>query len=268
MQIKSTEPAIADTSARGGVDPEEQQVYADRAWWQRAGEVINLTLNGWTFRSEAQFTDNETGRTVMLPGSVAHRLIEISKGKPTSLAVVSNADLAKNAALIAKHASEWAASTLYLHSPAAPAHSSTIRRFADEIKIRSVGIEELARRNAEIEAHGPWDSFEHMRQCFVADLEEADSLHCRENNPWQLVADPNDHGQATCIIARLMPSWGWVIGLGTWTDIRGITGWVAHPLCDPPGVLGLAAPTKWRPLTPNIIDVIKDRVPANAIHAP
>jgi hypothetical protein len=44
------------------------------------------------------------------------------------------------------------------------------------------------------------------------------------------------------------PKDGRVLGTAEWFDVNGIAGWLACGLSDPPGNLGLAAPTRWMPL--------------------
>ena len=58
-------------------------------------------------------------------------------------------------------------------------------------------------------------------------------------------------------VARHMPIWGWVIGTAEWVDVAGIDGWLARGVSDPPGELGLAAPTHWMdiPAPPQIAEV-------------
>lgn len=57
---------------------EREQIFADREWWQSAGNVINLELSGWTFRNSALFIDRKTAQSVEMTGAVAERLIALS----------------------------------------------------------------------------------------------------------------------------------------------------------------------------------------------
>lgn len=83
MQTNGNEPIVVQISSGGSMPPklmsEEEQVFADRDWWRQAGEVLDLRLGGWTYRIEAQFFDKETGNSVILPGSVAKRLVAMSE---------------------------------------------------------------------------------------------------------------------------------------------------------------------------------------------
>lgn len=73
----------------------------------------------------------------------------------------------------------------------------------------------------------------------------------RAANEWQpieTVPDSIKQDGMPILVARHDPVWGWVRGFARWVDIRGVTGWVAHGFFNPPGELGLAHPTHWRPI--------------------
>ena len=64
---------------------------------------------------------------------------------------------------------------------------------------------------------------------------------------WQPIGLAPRNG-CTILVCRNMPGWGWVRGYAYWVDERGISGWIAKGLFDPPGELGLAHPTHWMPI--------------------
>ena len=71
-------------------EDELKQTLDDRDWWQEAGNLLNLELRGWTFRSGALFTDRQTGKSLELPGSVAARLIAIGSKLKVSMTGTNN----------------------------------------------------------------------------------------------------------------------------------------------------------------------------------
>ena len=64
---------------------------------------------------------------------------------------------------------------------------------------------------------------------------------------WQPIETAPKDG-TPIIVARHMPSWGWVRGWATWESVCGISGWLSRGFFNPPGELGLAHPTHWMPL--------------------
>ena len=63
---------------------------------------------------------------------------------------------------------------------------------------------------------------------------------------WQPIETAPKDGRKI-FVAREMPPFGWVLGWSYWEDVKGISGWISHGFQDPPGNLGLAAPTHWAP---------------------
>lgn len=52
-------------------------------------------------------------------------------------------------------------------------------------------------------------------------------------------------------LARLDDTFGWVMGWGWYEDLDPlIRGWITHGFREPPGNLGLAAPTHYAVITP------------------
>lgn len=49
------------------------------------------------------------------------------------------------------------------------------------------------------------------------------------------------------LLYREMSPWR-VVGYGKWVNDFGIEGWLSYGFNDPPGNLGLAAPSHWMPL--------------------
>lgn len=66
---------------------------------------------------------------------------------------------------------------------------------------------------------------------------------------WQPIATAPKTGE-TVLLYRSMDVWD-VRGYGRWEDCGGgVCGWITNGFFDPPGNLGLAAPTHWRPIPP------------------
>lgn len=82
----------------------------------------------------------------------------------------------------------------------------------------------------------------------LAPLLASELERVRKVNAWQDIASAPRDG--TLIeVYRFVDPWH-VRGVAYWKDVRGISGWLARPFSDPPGVLGLANPTHWRALHP------------------
>lgn len=60
---------------------DDDQLYADRDWWQAAGDVLDLQLHGWSDRLHASFIDRQTGAYVPLTEAMAKRLHDIAAAK-------------------------------------------------------------------------------------------------------------------------------------------------------------------------------------------
>lgn len=69
---------------------------------------------------------------------------------------------------------------------------------------------------------------------------------------WQPIESAPKDGTAI-LVTRHMGHWGWVRGYARWEEanyrnVGVFAGWISHGFTDPPGELGLAHPTHWRPL--------------------
>jgi len=54
-----------------------QEIDKQRDWWQSAGDVLGLSLVGWTYRISALFKDGNTQKSVEMTGLVAQRLVNV-----------------------------------------------------------------------------------------------------------------------------------------------------------------------------------------------
>lgn len=67
---------------------------------------------------------------------------------------------------------------------------------------------------------------------------------------WRTIDSAPKDGTPVFVARDMGQIWGWVRGTAYWTDARGISGWIARGISDPPGELGLGEPTHWQPLPP------------------
>lgn len=71
---------------------------------------------------------------------------------------------------------------------------------------------------------------------------------------WQPIETAPHDGRPILLARKMGPPWGWVRGWGYWASLndkrrrRDLGGWICHGFFDPPGELGLGAPTHWQPL--------------------
>lgn len=66
---------------------------------------------------------------------------------------------------------------------------------------------------------------------------------------WRPIETAPRDGTRIAIARDMGAPWGWVRGIAQYESYNGIEGWC--PICgfsEPPGELGLAAPTHWMPL--------------------
>lgn len=79
-----------------------------------------------------------------------------------------------------------------------------------------------------------------------------------ETMMWRPIETAPRNGQRI-LLRRIMDPWK-VVGYGYWASEKGIDGWIAFGLTEPPGNLGLAAPDGWMPI-PSGDDVIDPTTP-------
>lgn len=63
---------------------------------------------------------------------------------------------------------------------------------------------------------------------------------------WQPIETAPKDG-TTVLLYRYCEPWD-VFGYGAWEESHSVAGWIAHGFFEPPGNLGLAAPSHWMPL--------------------
>lgn len=74
-----------------------------------------------------------------------------------------------------------------------------------------------------------------------------DLYNAQEAEDWQAIETAPKNGE-TVLLYREMGTW-MVRGYGHWEDCGdGVCGWITNGFFDPPGNLGLANPTHWRPI--------------------
>lgn len=84
-------------------------------------------------------------------------------------------------------------------------------------------------------------------QAAIAALAAAERVR---GDGWRTIDSAPKDGTPILVARDMGNSWGWVRGTAYWVDVRGISGWVARGITDPPGELGLGDPTHWQPLPP------------------
>ena len=113
-----------------------------------------------------------------------------------------------------------------------------IRTDGGDQGFNSASVHAQSLKDQRLIAHAPTDL-----AWLIRELEAA-----RERERWRPIAEAPLDGR-TVMVGRWMEPWGFVRGLARWVDVRGISGWVTFAaFSDPPGVLGLGAPTHFRPL--------------------
>lgn len=72
---------------------------------------------------------------------------------------------------------------------------------------------------------------------------------------WRPIETAPKNGSSILVARHMGQPWGWVLGTAYWVSVRGISGWIARGITEPPGELGLGEPTHWQPLPPPPDDV-------------
>jgi hypothetical protein len=97
---------------------------------------------------------------------------------------------------------------------------------------------------------------------YTRELEESLLEAKRVSQPapsgWQPIESAPKDGTHV-LVYRELPPWR-VMGTGYWCEVAGVSGWICRGISDPPGNLGLSAPTHWMPLPPapgqNAVDAL------------
>jgi hypothetical protein len=102
--------------------------------------------------------------------------------------------------------------------------------------------EEYGLRRAELEAH--------RRICALLSQPKTGGAHPAPSvvEDWRPIESAPKDGTTVLIGRDMGEPWGFVRGYGHWEGFRGIEGWLAYPIFEIPGVLGLGNPTHWTPI--------------------